>query len=136
MPFCPNCRYEYNPGTSTCPDCDEVLVDVLPPKSDGNFEDNDSKYGDWVKVARLTSQAYAAMINDGLKAKDIPVVILSAAGHFGQTGSMGTSSFFPVGGGYLVLVPEQYIDEANNEAESILGEEWLNARIDDLESEN
>lgn len=31
MPFCPNCRYEYEEGVTLCPDCDVELVRELPP---------------------------------------------------------------------------------------------------------
>lgn len=29
MPFCPECKYEYRPEISFCPDCDVKLVDRL-----------------------------------------------------------------------------------------------------------
>ncbi len=128
MPYCPKCRYEYNPEISTCPDCDERLVVSLPEKSVDNSEVDNLGYDNWVKIARLTSQAYANMINDGLKSKNIPIVILSSAGHFGQIGQMGASSFFPTSGGFIVLVPEEFVEDANNEAELILGDEWTISR--------
>ena len=132
MPYCPKCRYEYNPEISICPDCEEHLVDILPEKYENDSEIDKQGYDNWVKIARLTSQAYANMINDGLQSKNIPVVILSGAGHFGQTGQMGTSSFFPVGGRYLVLVPEEFVEDANNEAVSILGDEWVNVSDEEI----
>lgn len=128
MPFCPKCRYEYNPEISICPDCEEHLVDILPEKYENESEIDNQGYDNWVKIGRLSSQAYATMINDGLKSKNIPIVILSGAGHFGQTGQMGTSAFFPAGGSYIVLVPEEFKDDANHEAEIILGEEWTMSR--------
>ena len=124
MSFCPKCRYEYNPEIIICPDCNESLVDILPEKYENESEIDNQGYNNWVKIARLSSHAYANMINDGLKSKNIPVVILSSAGHFGQTGQMGPSSFFPAGGGYMVLVPEEFIENASHEAEIILGDEW------------
>lgn len=30
MPFCPECKYEYRAGITTCPDCDVDLVENLP----------------------------------------------------------------------------------------------------------
>lgn len=30
MPLCPECKYEYVPGTTECPDCRQKLVDKLP----------------------------------------------------------------------------------------------------------
>lgn len=128
MSFCPKCRYEYNPEISVCPDCEETLVDLLPEKTKTdaeNSEIDDQGYDDWIKIGNLTSQAYATMINEGLKSKNIPVVILSGAGYFGQTGQMGISSILPAGGGYLVLVPEEFVEDAHNEAEIILGDDWI-----------
>lgn len=29
MPFCPNCKFEYNPGIEKCPDCGSPLVERL-----------------------------------------------------------------------------------------------------------
>ena len=130
MPFCPKCRYEYNPEISVCPDCDESLVASLPEKPKKNeehLEIDKQGYDNWVKIGNLTSSAFAEMINEGLKSKNIPVVILSGAGYFGQTGQMGISSILPAGGGYLVLVPEEFVEDAHNEAEIILGDQWQKA---------
>jgi hypothetical protein len=32
MPYCPDCRYEYQDGVSECPDCDAALVEALPSR--------------------------------------------------------------------------------------------------------
>jgi hypothetical protein len=32
MPYCPNCRSEYEPEIDRCPDCNVLLVDSLPPE--------------------------------------------------------------------------------------------------------
>jgi hypothetical protein len=32
MPYCPDCRYEYQAGVSECPDCESDLVDALPSR--------------------------------------------------------------------------------------------------------
>ena len=32
MPYCPNCRDEFQDWVKTCPDCTIALVDELPPK--------------------------------------------------------------------------------------------------------
>ena len=40
MPYCPKCRYEYNPEISTCPDGDERLVISL---SETDVESSESE---------------------------------------------------------------------------------------------
>ena len=32
MPFCSNCGSEYEPGVERCPDCEQALVEAMPPK--------------------------------------------------------------------------------------------------------
>jgi hypothetical protein len=33
MPYCPDCRYEYQTGVDQCPDCESALVEALPSRS-------------------------------------------------------------------------------------------------------
>jgi hypothetical protein len=125
MPFCPKCRYEYNPEVSTCPDCNERLVTTLPAEE----EQSEVIYEDWTQVARLTSPQYAEMLLEALQAKDIPIVIQSGSGHFGQIGQMGMSALAPIGGGYSVMIPLKFVPEADREATALLGEIWESARL-------
>lgn len=87
MPFCPKCRYEYQPGTDVCPDCDEKLVAEMPIESPVDEADDD--VADWVPLARLTSHEYAEMVLTRLRDMQIPSVILSGAGYFGTAGLSG-----------------------------------------------
>ena len=130
MPFCPRCKYEYKPGISVCPDCREALVDILPENDSENPDTNQINYEDWIQIGRLTSYQYAEMVLQCLRDKEIPVVILSGTGHFGQTGQLGVSSFRPIDGTYSVMVPKDFVDDANHEAETILGDVWTKSKID------
>ncbi len=129
MPFCPKCRYEYNPNITTCPDCDEPLVDLLPPEDVTNME-GWSTEADWVAVVILTSSQYAQMVEEGLKQEGIPAMLYSKTGHFGETGQMGLSIFNPAGAGILVLVPANRVTEANEVGEAMLGELWTRSKVE------
>lgn len=132
MGFCPKCRYEYEPTLSVCPDCEEQLVAELPPLADGE-EVLPEEIKDWVHLARLTGREYALMIEERFNDRGIPVVVLSGAGYFGQTGQLGPSSYQPIGGGYSVYVPENFVVAADIEGTAILGETWAAARLVDIE---
>lgn len=129
--FCPKCRYEYQPHVTQCPDCGEKLVAVLPDESEESSEKEMSPVN-WVQLARLTSFPSADMIIEALRAKEIPAVALDGTGHFGQTGQMGPSSYRPIEGAYYTItVPEEFLAEADAEAEAVLGEEWVRGRLID-----
>ncbi len=102
MPFCPSCRYEYKEGIIECPDCGDKLVESLPEEVQPAVDEE--RHIDWVALARLTSSQYAEMVLEGLRAKNIPAVIKSTGGHFGQTGQLGPSSYRPVAGGFIVIM--------------------------------
>jgi hypothetical protein len=75
MPFCPQCKYEYQTGVSTCPDCKKLLVDRLPDESDEEdpvFDDND-----FVTLPDLPGKVYAEMIKGALEKKGITCYIHS-----------------------------------------------------------
>ena len=129
MPFCPKCRYEYREDVTECPDCHVKLVTTLPPADD----DEDNKYENWVHLARLNSQEYSAMLEEAFREKGIPVVIQSGTGHFGLTGQMGTSSYRPIGGGYSVYIPDEFVKAADELGQTILGDTWSQAKLFDIE---
>ncbi len=128
MPFCPECKYEYESPITTCPECSVSLVSQLPePAAEVTLTPDD-----WVALARLTSKEYADMVEEGLRSKDIPVVILSGGGHFAVTGQMGSGSVMASGGGFSVMVLKERVAEANRECQIILGEAWDEARLVDI----
>lgn len=123
MPYCPKCRYEYNPEISTCPDCNERLVASLPLEPE-DAPDRAPQY-DWTPVARITSPQYGSMILEVLRGRDIPAILTDSSGHFSKIGAVGATSFQPIAGvGTSLLVPKEFVEDAAHEAQIILGEEW------------
>ncbi|PKK83180.1 MAG: hypothetical protein CVT49_09715 [candidate division Zixibacteria bacterium HGW-Zixibacteria-1] len=137
MPFCPKCRYEYLPEVLVCPDCEEQLVDVLLPENEKESDDvadesPDENAEGWVPVALLTSVQYADLLEEALRSKGIPIIIRSGAGHFGPIGTTGPSSIFPISAGYLVLIGEDFLVDADREAAIILGDLWDKSKLIDI----
>jgi hypothetical protein len=114
---------------TVCPDCDEPLVEVLPPKPLDNLENEFMGDQDWVEIAILTSEQYAQMVQEGLRLEGIPVVVMSKTGHFGATGQMGSFTFNPAGAGFLVLVPANRVEDAHIAAEALIGDIWTRSRV-------
>lgn len=130
MPFCPRCRYEYNPGIGKCPDCDEYLVDRLPPDEDKVRADLDDDDREWIMAARIHYYYQAEMLVQGLRAKDIPVVMYSSSGNVARAGG---EIFLPSRGAYAIMIPKEYIVQADREASLMLGEDWERAKLIDIE---
>ncbi len=128
--YCPKCGYEYREGILTCPDCDEDLVEERPEKDGDETSDEPESY-DWINLARLTSWETAEMLVDVLRTKGIPAVVQSQAGHFGPLGTIPQVAMLSGKGGYSILVPSEFVSDADCEAEAILGEEWEKARLGD-----
>jgi len=132
MPYCPKCHYEYNLGVTVCPDCEVKLVDRLPDLPEGADAESNKEYDQWIPLARLQSTQLAEMALESLRAKNIPAVLKSGVGYFGQTGTQGVSTYAPVGGGYSLVVPEEFVEDAVEELKVILGDDWEKFKLVDI----
>jgi hypothetical protein len=68
MPFCPNCRYEYEADVLECPDCSVKLVDELPEE----LADSEEEY---VELHTLPGKVYAEMVKEALDKEGIGSMI-------------------------------------------------------------
>lgn len=100
MPFCPTCRAEYREGVSRCPDCDETLVDVLPPEPETVWDPTD-----WITVEEVGDQATASLVEGFLLEQGLPVRVLRRG---------DKTLVVAVGGlsGYEIQVPADDLDRA------------------------
>jgi len=72
MPYCPNCRLEYQPHAKFCTDCQVALVDQLPLVLHPKFSE-----GRTVVVHQAQSEEEGRMLEAMLKAQGIPSVVRS-----------------------------------------------------------
>ena len=110
MPFCPNCKYEYEEGVETCPDCGTALVDSLPVP----VEQEPVKH---VFLRDVPSRLYAEMLKGALQNQSISCVV--KGDDIGiMLGSYSTTSPVMIS----VWVDRNKLFEAKKIAQEILGD--------------
>jgi hypothetical protein len=72
MPVCPNCKYEYVPGITICPDCNSPLVDSIELENYRELSEED-----WVLVYTAFSEIKVEMLKKNLESADIAASVLS-----------------------------------------------------------
>ena len=71
MPFCPECRDEFQDWVKVCPDCNVALVKELPPlPKKEKKKDEPLAY-----IASAPNEMIAGMWSDILKEQDIPCLV-------------------------------------------------------------
>jgi threonine synthase len=108
MPYCPNCRFEYEPDIKECPDCGVPLADELP-------QDESASYEDYVRLRDLPSRLYAEMLQEALKKEGIPSIIKSDDIAITFL-SHGTTSAVPV----TIWVPKDKAEKCEEIADQML----------------
>jgi len=85
MPFCPQCKAEYEKGIQTCSDCQIALVDKLP---------KEKELENFVKIYSLPGDVYAQMVKEALEDANIECILKSDMFTSGLQvrGSEGTST--------------------------------------------
>jgi hypothetical protein len=111
MPFCPRCNEQFEGDLTECPNC----------KYD--FGDESSAGRDWIVVRRITDKTAADFARETLQSYNIPVVIISESGFFGNAGLPLPSIYGKGIGKYRVHVPAEFEDDAREIMEMILGED-------------
>ncbi|UCC44247.1 MAG: hypothetical protein JSU65_14235 [Candidatus Zixiibacteriota bacterium] len=118
--ICPRCRYEYQPGQTVCPDCEEPLVDQLLPAAAAQAPDDS-----WVSVCHLPPGTGSALAKGALDSSNIPSVVISGA--FGTVVG-GTTVPSAVSGARtetrLLMVPSEFRDEAVLVLSAVLGDDY------------
>jgi hypothetical protein len=122
VPFCPMCRYEYHPGVTVCADCGEKLVAELPrtgPKAAIRPDDS------WVSVCRIRGQVSSELAKGALDSNNIPSMLMSSA-YSALSGRLGTGPEIKIsaGDGNIMMVPREFVQEAELILEAVLGDDF------------
>ena len=85
MPFCPNCRSEFEASVAVCPDCDLALTDEHPAETP---PPSVTEVAVTVFQSDLEAQMWAGVLRD----EGIPSVIVALGP---GAGAWGTTAFLP-----------------------------------------
>lgn len=105
MPFCPQCRFEYEPNVAVCPECGVPLVAELPPEEGTAQEGEPFEWQELVTVFNTLEYGDAALVESLLQGSDIPAVLTNE--------KVGLAVYAPLAlGGFQIQVPREYAEQA------------------------
>ena len=115
MPYCPKCDENFPGDLTSCPAC-------------GYEFDNSANVNEgWVLVARINETTAADYARETLISYQIPAVVISESGFFGQVGLNLPSVTGKGIGKFQVHVPSELREDAENILTMILGDGWEKA---------
>ena len=71
MPFCPDCRYEYQAGITTCSDCGRALVEKLPEMPQPTLSNEPLEV-----IYEAHDELFSRMVKEALEEAGLPVIEL------------------------------------------------------------
>ena len=110
MAFCPECNAPLEGNPDRCYICGSPVV-----------SDEDSK---WVLVGIVQSKVFADMARETLKSCEIPAVVLSRSGFFGNVGLPLNPFYKSESAAFEVSVPTEFYEEAIEVLDATLGDKW------------
>lgn len=111
MAYCPKCENEYDDGISECPICHHEL----------EIEEREHK---WVMIGSIEDKLSADFAREVLSSYDIPSVVISKSGYFGQVG-LTFNTFYKSGSAtFDISVPGEYIEDAVEIVVMAVGDKW------------
>ncbi len=109
--LCPVCNKNWDEGTTQCPICGRDLT-------------TDSDKIEWVILGDVDDRISADFAKETLNSYNIPAVIFSKSGFFGNVGLPLHPFYKPGSGVFEIAVQNQYQEDALEILEMILGDKW------------
>lgn len=110
MEYCPSCKSELSQNADVCVIC--------------NYEISKNNKSEWILIGSIHDSISSDYAKETLKSYNIPAVIFSKSGMFGTAGLPLINFHNSSNGLFDVSVPEEYVQEATDILDMILGESW------------
>lgn len=110
MALCPACKTEIEDGASSCYICGYELDEKHETK--------------WVVIGEIEDKFSADFGKEALASSEIPAVVFSRSGFFGNVGLPLNPFYKPGSALFEVSVPEEFVEEAAEILEITVGEKW------------
>lgn len=108
MAFCPECNIDLGSGVKTCFVCGQEV-------SDGY---------EWLTVGYVDDKLSADFVREAMNSYEIPVVVISKSGFFGNIGLPLNPFYKPGEATFEVMAPREYRADAEEVLTMILGDKW------------
>jgi hypothetical protein len=107
MPYCPNCKLEYRPGITRCPDCGQALLDGdLPPPAPVPLPSPDTES---VLLCTVPDPTEADIVHALLAEAGIPSVVRRQGPLTGELATIADGATIDYA---FILVAKNRLDEA------------------------
>lgn len=110
MALCPACKSEIDDNASSCYIC--------------GYELDQERAANWVVIGEIEDKLSADFGKEALASSDIPAVVFSRSGFFGNVGLPLNPFYKPGSALFEISVPEELVEEACEILEMTLGEKW------------
>ena len=113
MAYCPACKTDWENDVTECPVCGAELS-----------TNNNDGVDEWVLLGMIEDKLSADFAEETLKTYEIPVVIISRSGFFGNIGLPLNPLYSTKSPAFEIRVPASHTKEAVGILDMALGEKW------------
>lgn len=115
MPYCRDCKIEWEGEFQGCPVCGSEL---------GTEVETNEEPVTWVMLGAIEDKLSADFAKEVLASYEIPSVVISKSGYFGQVGLTFTTFYKPGASLFEISVPSNCSEEAADVLTMALGNRW------------
>ncbi len=111
MVYCPECELELHGNPSHCYICGRKMTETRSE-------------ADWIVLGTVENKMYADLARETLISANVPAVVISKSGFFGNIGLPLVPFYKPQSSTFEIRVPREYLAEASEILDMTIGDKW------------